>query len=158
LSDRDHSVRVRAAGVLGSLGAREEVLGQLAGQLDDPDEAVRVTAVEALAALRSRAAIEPLCRALADEALSVCSAAASYVLAQVEPGMAEAVPPLRAALDHRPAGVLTEFRAYVVEALGKVGDAAREGVADLLKLLPQDSGEAPPVRAAAAKALGEVAP
>src|SRR5262249_6280380 len=76
LADGHWAVRRQAAGILGGLGAKGEVVGQLTAQLDDPDPAARLAAVQGLATLKSKQAVLPLCRALADDADTVRRAAA----------------------------------------------------------------------------------
>jgi uncharacterized protein (TIGR02996 family) len=130
LADEHWSVRRQAAEILSRMGAKSEALERLVEQLSDPDPAVRKAATEGLGILKSRAAIVPLCRALADDSGAVREAAAGFLVDLVARDMAEAVEPLRGALTDADPWV----RRRAAEALGKIGPVAIAAVPELLPL------------------------
>jgi HEAT repeat protein len=117
-------------------------LSQWAGQLSDPDEAVRARAIVAL--LRAReSAVAPLVAILADPARASEHAAAKRMLVRLDDA---AIGPLLGALESPDAALRTQ----AIEVLGAL--RAREAVADLLAAHLSPAGT-PQLRAAAARAI-----
>jgi uncharacterized protein (TIGR02996 family) len=136
LRNEDAAVRRQAAALLGTMRAKRAVKNELAKGLDSPDPAERLAAVQAMASLRTKTAVDSLCKALADPSDKVRIAAAQQLRSLASPTMTAVVEPLRRALvDTSPA-----IRDSVVGALGKIGPAAAAAVPDLLRILPAAVG------------------
>lgn len=135
---------VRAGSV--SLWERMGAWGRLAALLDDPDEAVRVAAGNAL--VRAGEAGVPQVVALLKSPSEQGRVTAAYVLGRIGPPAVAAVPALKARLAvESQSGV----RSVLARALGQVGREDPELAAALVGMLT-DGDEA--ARSSAAEALG----
>lgn len=133
--------RARAAFLLGDM-CSPQALAPLLGALEDSSRDVRSAAARSLGHLGSRAAVEPLVRALVER--RVPRAVGGQALLNLG---SEALDPLRPLVLDAEAGI----RATAVELVGLLGDAAD---ARLLTSRLRDS--AAEVRAKAARALGRL--
>ncbi|MCS7239180.1 MAG: HEAT repeat domain-containing protein [Thermoguttaceae bacterium] len=111
---------------------------------------VRRQAVAELAA-RGRSVVPLVARQLAQKGNSPARSAAAEVLAKLGPEAAEAVPVLAEAIFDRG----WTGRELAAAALGEIGPSAASAVGALTTVLRED--EEPPVRMAAARALGRLA-
>lgn len=145
LADSDSDVVLHAAAALGELGEREAAPALLR-LLDSRDASLRLAALESLTKLEDRRAVKPLLELAhsADEKIQLRALAA-----------------LKRAKDRRAVPAMLQFlddanpvvRQRAIDVLGALGDAE---VAELLEsILRNDRSEE--VRAAAARALGEIA-
>lgn len=145
LRDEGWSVRKAAADALGKLGDLQAV-APLIELLRDPDRSVRRAAAAALGALGDARAVEPLIEALQDEDALVREDAARALGMLGDPRAVEPLLAAASAADQEQA-----VRAAAVAALGRTGDTR---VIDPLMATLRE-GE-PPLRTAAADALGEI--
>jgi uncharacterized protein (TIGR02996 family) len=150
VSDGNNFLRHDAAGILRKMGAGDAVAANLIARLEDNDPDAREDAIEGLKNLKSRAAIGPLCRALADPDPRVRASAAAALSELASLASTEVVGPLRAALADPEASV----RQRATWALRGLRRGAAAAVDDLLALLRDD----PEVRGNAASALADIAP
>lgn len=152
LGDDDSGVRAAAAGALGEARAPEAAPALFAA-LQDRHEAVRAAAARALATLRpaaAEAALASLTGALASDDAYVRGFAA-WMLGELGPRAAPAVPALAAALERES----EERPGVAAQALAKVGASALPAVPALCAVLKADQ---PRRRWNAAMALGRVGP
>lgn len=141
-------VRIRAADALGQMGRDAAAAGpELLTALADPDPLVRGTAARAVGRLAPDlpGAVPALVSAFPDTD-AIRSVAAFRAAA------AGAVPPLVALLKNENPAV----RRQAVRALGKIGEAARPHVAEIVALT--DSDPEAGVQEQAAEALGDIGP
>jgi uncharacterized protein (TIGR02996 family) len=150
LNDTHHRVRQEAAKILGAMGAKADVLGELAKRLESKTPKERIAAVEALGQLQTTAVIEHLGKVLTtDQEPDVRNSAARQLAQYARPGQSAMVEFLRQALSDRSPTV----RRSVLGVLAQLTDA-RNLAPDVIRNLSHKSGE---VRSAAATALGRIA-
>jgi HEAT repeat protein len=142
--DQPHDVRAAATLVLGELGVRDpDVLAAVADRLNDPNEAVRVRAIEAAGKLRADKALPALLERVAHggEEANLAAEAAARLGAKAVKALQDLMPKVAPGL-----------RRYIAAALTTTGtsegDAA--GVAVLLDKDPQVAA------AAAAAIIGKI--
>ncbi|MBN9117595.1 MAG: HEAT repeat domain-containing protein [Planctomycetes bacterium] len=127
----DADARREAIGLLGVLRVKGAAADELAKGLDSADPAERLAAVEAMSSLRTKAAGDSLCKALADPSADVRRAAAGQLRWIAGPSMPFAVEPLRKAL----AAADERVRRFALLALGKIGPKAAAAVPAVLRVL-----------------------
>lgn len=153
LADKGWHVRRGAAWALGRLGTvAASAVPALTQALDGDDggEPVRLTVAEALGRIRSRGAVPALAKALRTNGSPVLRMVAATAIGEIGPGATAGLQPLTAALKDRDKLV----RAAAAEALGKIGQEAREAIPALLDVIKKD--EVPSVRDTAAEALRKI--
>jgi HEAT repeat protein/WD40 repeat protein len=144
LDDPNHEVKKRCASALGEIGDKRAAPG-LSQLLKEPESELRITAAEALGRIGDDRAVPYLIEMTHDEDESVVLKALGALRKLKSP---QSIEPLTVLLEHDS----SRIRQRSIDVLGQVGDAV---VAEQLEqMLRNDRSE--DVRAAAAKALGEI--
>lgn len=142
--DNDPEVRIEAAKTIGLIGPSAAVAGRgpvvktLAKALDDPDERVRIAALDGLRGVApfSKKAL-PQVIAMMKHKSAVIRHKAIGVIFDFGPDAKEAVPALIEALNDPDPGIpgkVGSVRAYAMMALRQIGPEAKEATEILLKL------------------------
>jgi uncharacterized protein (TIGR02996 family) len=150
LNDANYRVRREAAKILGAMGAKGDVLGELTEKLKSGTPRDRIAAVEALGQLQTTAVIEHLGKVLTtDPDPDVRNSAARQFTSYAKPGQTAMVEFLRQALSDRSPTV----RRSVLGVLAHLPDAGN-AAPDVIRNLSHKTAE---VRNVAATALGSIA-